>query len=176
MGRSCTTGRSCESVFEITIRATEPSDAEAIHAILTCPGVVANTLGLPWRPLQDTRERTEFRPGTYSFVAVVDGRAVGNLGLHLEQNPRRRDVATFGMAVHDDFQNRGIGSALMSTMVDLADNWLGLRRIEMQVWADNVPAVHLYEKFGFVIEGTGRQYARRAGELIDAYFMARLRS
>ena len=161
---------------EITIRATEPSDAEAIHAILTCPGVVSNTLGLPWRPLQDTRERAELRPGRHSFVALVDGRVVGNLGLHVSQNPRRRDVADIGMAVHDDFQNRGVGSAMMSAMVDLADNWLGLRRIELQVWTDNAPAVHLYEKFGFVIEGTGQQYARRAGELVDAYFMARLRT
>ena len=161
---------------EVTIRATEPFDAEAIHAILTCPGVVANTLGLPWRPVQDTRERAELRPGWHSFVALVDCQVVGNLGLHISQNPRRRDVADIGMAVHDDFQNRGVGSAMMSAMVDLADNWLGLRRIELQVWTDNAPAVHLYEKFGFVIEGTGRQYARRAGELVDAYFMARLRT
>jgi putative acetyltransferase len=80
-----------------------------------------------------------------------------------------------GMSVHDDYQGRGVGTALMAAMVDLADNWLGLRRIELQVWTDNAPAIHLYEKFGFAIEGTGRQFARRAGELIDAYYMARLR-
>ena len=80
------------------------------------------------------------------------------------------------MSVHDDFQNRGVGSALMAAMVDLADNWLGLRRIELEVWTDNAPAVHLYEKFGFKIEGRGRQFARRAGQLVDAYYMARLRA
>ena len=52
--------------------------------------------------------------------------------------------------------------------------WPG-RRIELEVWTDNAPAIHMYDKFGFVIEGTGRQYARRAGALVDAYFMARLR-
>jgi putative acetyltransferase len=64
----------------------------------------------------------------------------------------------------------------MAAMIDLADNWLGLRRLELEVWADNAAAIHLYEKFGFVVEGTGRQFARRAGELVDAHFMARLRS
>jgi putative acetyltransferase len=80
------------------------------------------------------------------------------------------------MSVHDAFQNRGVGSALMRAMIDLADNWLGLRRLELEVWTDNTLAIHLYEKFGFAVEGTGRQYARRAGELVDCYFMARLKA
>jgi putative acetyltransferase len=163
-------------VSEITVRALEPSDVEALHEIFSGPGVAANTLQLPWRSLDETRERFGQRqPDAYSFVALVEGRVVGNLGLHIVRTPRRRDVASLGMSVHEDFQNRGVGSALMAAAVDLADNWLGLRRIELEVWTDNRPAVHLYENFGFVIEGTARQYARRAGELIDAYYMARLR-
>ncbi len=166
-------------VSDIVIRAMEPSDVEAVHEILRCPRVVANTLQMPYRPADFTRQR--FLPGqqtdgdTYVLVALVDGRVVGNLGIRAASG-RRRDVGTFGMSVHDEFHGRGVGTALMAAMVDLADNWLGLRRVEMEVWADNAPAVHLYQKFGFVVEGTGRQYARRAGELIDAYFMARLKA
>jgi putative acetyltransferase len=163
-------------VTEISIRSAEPEDAEAIHAILRCPRVVANTLQLPWRPLDYTRQRFTASGGDrHTLVAVVDDRVVGQLGLHLQENPRRRDIATFGMAVHDDFQGRGVGSALMTAMLDLVDNWLGIRRVEMEVWADNAAAIRLYEKFGFEVEGVGRQYGRRAGELVDAYFMARLR-
>jgi putative acetyltransferase len=164
-------------VSEIVIRAAEPSDVEAIHEIMSCPKVVANTLQVPWRPLEYHRERFgESRPDAHVLVALVEARVVGNLGLHIEPGPRRRDVGKFGMSVHDDFQNRGVGSALMAAMVELADNWLGLRRVELEVWTDNAAAIHLYEKFGFVVEGTGRQFARRAGALVDAYYMARLRS
>jgi L-phenylalanine/L-methionine N-acetyltransferase len=163
-------------VSEIQIRALEPSDVDAIHEIMACPGVTANTLQLPWRSRDLTQERFGQRhPDEYRLAAVLDGRVVGNLGLHIVQTPRRRDVGNMGMSVHDEFQNRGVGSALMAAMVDLADNWLGLRRIELEVWTDNHPAVHLYEKFGFVIEGTAHQFARRAGTLVDAYYMARLR-
>jgi putative acetyltransferase len=162
-------------VTEISVRSAEPADAEAIHEILRCPRVFANTLQLPWRPLEYTRQRFTASEGErHTLVAVVDQRVVGNLGLHVMDSPRRRDVGTFGMAVHDDFQGRGVGSALMTAMLELADNWLGLRRLEMQVWADNAAGIHLYEKFGFEVEGVGRQYGRRAGELVDAYFMARL--
>ena len=68
---------------------------------------------------------------------------------------------------------QGVGTALMTAMTDLADNWLGLRRIELHVYTNNEPAVHLYDKFGFVIEGTARQFALRGGAYVDAYAMAR---
>jgi len=163
-------------VSEITIRGAEPSDLEAIHEIFMCPRVTANTLQLPFRSFEWRREHfgPSLRDGHF-LVAVVDGRVVGNLGLDIEQGARRRDVGKCGMSVHDDYQNRGVGSALMAAMIDLADNWLGLRRLELEVWTDNAAAIHLYEKFGFLIEGTGHEYARRAGKLVDAYFMARLR-
>ena len=178
-GRWRTTGccRANLCVADVFIRAAEPSDIEAIHEIFMCPGVTANTLQLPWRSLEWRREFIgQLQRDGHFLVGVLDGRVVGNLGLHIEQGPRRRDVGKFGMSVHDDYQNRGIGSALMEAMIELADDWLGLRRLELEVWSDNAAAIHLYEKFGFVIEGTGRQYARRAGELIDAYYMARLRA
>jgi putative acetyltransferase len=162
-------------VPEIRIRAAEPGDAEAIYDIFACRSVAANTLQLPWRTLEQQRARLEPDPNVHRLVAEVEGRVVGMLGLHLEPSPRRRDCAGFGMAVHDAYQGQGIGSALLKAMIELADDWLGLRRIELQVFTDNTAAVHLYEKFGFVVEGTLKQYARRAGTLVDAYFMARLR-
>ena len=80
------------------------------------------------------------------------------------------------MAVHDDWQGRGVGSALMAALVDLAENWIDVQRIELTVYADNAAAVHLYKKFGFEVEGTLRSYAFRHGVYVDAYYMARLRA
>ena len=37
------------------------------------------------------------------------------------------------MAVRDDWQGRGIGSALMSAAIDRADNWMNVLRIELTV-------------------------------------------
>jgi L-phenylalanine/L-methionine N-acetyltransferase len=160
----------------IQVRAREPRDLEAVAEIFACPGVVAGTLQLPLRSLEEVRERFgERHPGMHSLVAELDGRVVGVLGLHVEANPRRRHCASIGMGVHDRFQGRGVGSALMAAITDLADNWLGLRRIELTVYADNAPAVHLYEKFGFAVEGTLRDFALRNGAYVDAYAMARLR-
>ena len=80
------------------------------------------------------------------------------------------------MAVRDDWQGKGVGSALMEAALDLADNWLNLTRLELTVFADNVPAIRLYEKFGFTAEGTLRQYALRDGQYQDCLIMARIRN
>jgi putative acetyltransferase len=79
------------------------------------------------------------------------------------------------MAVHDAFAGRGAGSALMAALLDVADRWLGLRRIELTVYADNSRAIALYERFGFEREGLHKAFALRDGVFVDALAMARLR-
>jgi putative acetyltransferase len=113
--------------------------------------------------------------GLYSLVACVEEEVVGSLSL--ENTPTRwrmRHVASLGMAVRDDWQGRGVGTALMEAALDLADNWLNLTRIELRVYVDNAAAIALYEKFGFEIEGTHRRLAFRNGEYVDGYSMARI--
>jgi putative acetyltransferase len=79
------------------------------------------------------------------------------------------------MSVRDDWQGKGAGSALLQAAIELAERWLNVSRMELQVYTDNQPAIALYKKFGFVIEGTLRKMAFRDGEYVDAYAMARLR-
>jgi len=67
-----------------------------------------------------------------------------------------------------------VGSALIVAGLDLADRWLNYRRLELTVYTDNVAALGLYRKFGFVIEGTHRDFAFRDGRYVDAHAMARL--
>ena len=87
---------------------------------------------------------------------------------------RRAHVGSIGIFVHDDYQNQGIGSQLMAAIIDLAENWLNLKRLELIVNTDNPSAIRLYEKFGFEKEGTLRKNAFRDGAYIDAYTMAKV--
>ena len=97
------------------------------------------------------------------------------MALDVMENPRRGHVAKFGISVAADMQGRGVGRRLMSEMVNVCDNWLRIERIELTVFADNPAAVALYKNFGFEIEGTGRKFALRNGEYVDAYYMARMK-
>jgi len=108
------------------------------------------------------------------IVAALDGCIVGSADV-FQYKGHRRHVGDLFVAVHDDFQRRGIGSVLIATLVDVADNWLDPKRLELTVYVDNAPAIRLYRKFGFEEEGTRRGDAFRAGQYVDSFVMARLR-
>ncbi|MFQ5578177.1 MAG: GNAT family N-acetyltransferase [Anaerolineae bacterium] len=78
-------------------------------------------------------------------VETTRQKVVGLIGLHCQQG-RRAHAGRIGMMVHDDYQNRGAGAALLAAVIDLADNWLNLGRLELTVYTDNAPAIHLYKK------------------------------
>jgi L-phenylalanine/L-methionine N-acetyltransferase len=161
----------------VSVRHAEPEDYEAMHRIMSAPRAAAGTLQLPLQPAEAWRKRLAEPPeGLFLLVACVEGEVVGNLGLETFPNrPRIRHSGTIGMAVRDEWQGKGVGTELMRTALDLADNWLNLTRIELTVYTDNAAAVALYEKFGFEIEGTHRRYAFRDGGFVDACSMARIR-
>lgn len=110
-----------------------------------------------------------------ALVAIIEERIVGNAGLTRLEG-RRSHVGQIGMAVHDAYQGRGIGRALLGELIANAFDWMDIRRLELTVFTDNVPAIALYESCGFVREGTHLAYALRAGRYVDAYAMARIKT
>lgn len=160
-----------------TIRRTTSIDAEAYHKIFSCPKVIYGTLQLPYPSLDIWRKRlSEIPDGVYNLSACVDNEVVGQLGLQTFPNvPRRRHVGQIGMAIHDDWQGKGVGSTLMAAAIDLAEKWLNLSRLELEVYTDNEAAIALYKKFGFITEGTLVRFGYRNGQYVDVFAMARLR-
>lgn len=160
----------------IVIRHAEPGDTEAVHRLFTQPEVYANTLQVPHPSRAMWQERMNQKsPGQYHLVAIVEDQVVGHLMIAAETRPRRSHVASFGLCVDAARHNQGIATALLREMIAMCDNWLRIERIELTVFVDNAPAIALYQKLGFDIEGTGKRYGLRDGDYIDAYFMARLR-
>jgi L-phenylalanine/L-methionine N-acetyltransferase len=161
---------------ELTVRHSRPQDYEAVHQVYSGPRAMADTLGLPFSSSEPWRERlAEQREGEFSLVACAGSEVVGHLSVYLYPEPRRRHSGHFGMAVRDDWQGKGVGTKLLEAALDLADNWLGLTRLDLRVFVDNEAAIVLYQKFGFEVEGTHKWFALRGGEYADAHVMARLK-
>ena len=160
-----------------TIRRAEAGDYEAICHIFSHPRVIWGTLQVPYPSVDAWRKRlAEPQDGYFSLLACVEKEVIGQLGLNTYiHTPRRRHVGQIGMMIRDDWHGKGAGSALMRAAIDLAEKWLNLSRLELEVYTDNEPAIRLYKKFGFVIEGTLTRYAYRDGQYVDTYAMARLR-
>jgi putative acetyltransferase len=160
---------------ELEIRPVAPEDAEALWRIFRQPGVMETTMGLPSTRLVERRRRIEdMGDDDHMFVAVRHGEVVGAAGLHVAPG-RRRHVGEIGLGVAAAHQGKGVGTALLAALLDLADDWLGLRRVELHVMADNERARGLYERQGFELEGLLRAFAASEGRLADVWLMARLR-
>lgn len=163
----------------VSVRRATALDAQALADLMADEAVFAGVLQMPYPSAERWRRRLEAQLGDDSsdlhLVAVADGALIASAGIHMFASaPRRRHVGGLGMTVAVDWQGRGIGTTLMTALLDWADNWMGLLRIELTVYTDNGRAIALYEKFGFVREGTHRAFALRRGAYVDAHAMARL--
>lgn len=158
------------------IRHAEPEDLPAIKAIYAQPSVYANTLQLPFQSSHSWQKLFVHQPDFYNLVAERNEQVIGQLGLQVFQNPRRRHAAEIGMGVSEDFQGQGVGSALLRAALDMADNWLNLHRLELQVYTSNEHAIALYERFGFEAEAELTDYALQYGRFVSVLTMARIKA
>lgn len=159
---------------DVTIRAPVPEDVDALTEMVNMPGVRFGTMRLPYTSRTFIEKRIAPQDGIHALIAVCEGAPVGQ-GVLVQHRGRRSHAGEIYLFVHDDHVGKGIGTALMRAMLDLADNWIGLRRIELTVNVDNERAIKLYERMGFEHEGTRRADVLRDGQLVDCHMMARLR-
>ncbi len=157
------------------IRPVRIEDADQINELRRQPNVMEYTLGLPSERVTANRQFVEgLGPNDHLMVAEVEGRIAGMAGLHVAHG-KRRHVAVLGISVHDAYQGRGIGRLLMASLLDIADNFLGLVRVELEVLVDNTRAITLYESLGFQTEGLKRGDIFRRGAYLDVVVMGRIR-
>ena len=108
------------------------------------------TQGLPPR-VEESREEwlKSLLEGGINLLAIVEGKIVGHAVLLEMESGRRCEFLVF---VHQDYQNRGIGTALSERVRDLAQR-IGYCQIWLMVEAVNFKAIHVYRKVGFCLVG-----------------------
>ncbi|MEL6233104.1 MAG: GNAT family N-acetyltransferase [Pseudomonadota bacterium] len=159
----------------IAIREPREGDVPALLELMNCPGVRYGTARMPFTTEGWVRTRVPTtNPNVTSVVALVDDTARGSASF-LRGSDRSAHSAQMGFSVHDRFTRRGLGRAMMTALIEVADRWLGLRRLHLTVSVDNAAAIGLYHSAGFEIEGRLRGDILRDGMLVDSYAMARVR-
>ena len=91
--------------------------------------------------------------GLIAFVAEIEGVLAGELTLFVDNKPRTRHCISFGLGVHPDYAGRGVGERLIRTALDYSRNWLGITRMELEVFPDNERALRLYERLALSVKG-----------------------
>jgi RimJ/RimL family protein N-acetyltransferase len=108
-------------------------------------------------------------------LAVVE-RATGRYAGEAVLNELDGDnqSCSFRIALTSDHTNRGLGTEATRLILGHAFDTVGVHRVELDVYSFNPRARRVYEKVGFVYEGTKRHALRWNGEWVDAYVMAML--
>ena len=158
----------------VKIRPLHPDDIPALHQLFRHPLVANTTAQMPTFELKDAQKRLKpTHRGMYRLVADLHGQAIGVCTIFQADLKRRSHSAGLGMMLLPEYWGYGIGSQLLAAIIDIADNWLGLRRIDLEVTTDNPAGIALYRKFGFEHEGTIPYYLFGGGRWAHVQVMSR---
>jgi RimJ/RimL family protein N-acetyltransferase len=167
-------GNSQETVY---LRALNMSDLERTLQWHNDPELY-KTLGGTFRPVSRSTEEEWLRnvisasPRNVNLaICARDGdEHIGNLYLRdIDWVSRRCELhLLIGAKKH---QSRGFGKSAIRLIKDYAFGELGLRRLYLEVLADNAVAVQVYEKCGFQKEGCLRSHVFKAGTFKDVLLM-----
>lgn len=98
--------------------------------------------------------KSELENGNSKYlVAKIDNKIVGFAGII----PIVDEADISNIVVHKDFRSQKIGSCLLEGLLDLASS-LNLKCINLEVRESNIPAIKLYEKYGFEVCGLRKKY------------------
>lgn len=111
------------------------------------------------------------RDGGIQFVAVDRGAVVGWCDVRRSPFEGFRHVGILGIGLAADCRGKGIGPQLLARTIEAAAA-AGVSRVELEVFASNRRAVHVFEQSGFVREGVKRGARILDGRVDDVVGMA----
>ena len=171
-----------QSPFEgklIRLRAREPEDEPLLFRWFN-DAEVTEHLAMRY-PLSHAKERefieSQKAPGYqhagFAVETLAEGELIGGVDL-LATSPENRS-ARLGIAIGDKARwDGGYGTDTMRTVCRFGFDTMNLHRIELDVYADNLRAQHVYEKVGFRVEGRRREALYKFGRYHDVIVMGLL--
>jgi RimJ/RimL family protein N-acetyltransferase len=162
----------------LTIRNALPSDAGALTSYVAA--IVAERLPVLFaREASPTPEQIAAMIARHAedersiLLLALDGDTiVGMLDFSPRARPQQRHVGTFGMSVARTARGRGIGTRLVRALYEFAQAH-GYRKLELEVFATNGPAIVLYESEDFAHEGRRRGAVMVGDEAVDLLMMGK---
>ena len=112
------------------------------------------------------KEEFESPNSKYIIAKTNDGEIIGFAGIKIILD----NADIMNIVVKKSWRNQGVGNLLLNNLISLCKNF-NLSSLSLEVNEDNLPAIHLYEKFGFKQIGLRKNYYKDKSALIMQYFI-----
>lgn len=167
---------------EVYFSEAEPADAVAFIDFMNQVARESDYLVMDESGFRFSQEEMERifeagieNPGELCLLAKVGSEVIGAISVKSSKQFRISHIGNIFIAIKKDYWGHGLGTILLDEVIEWAQEMDLLKRLELTVQVRNQAAVHLYQKMGFVIEGTQVRGARTdEGEWLDLYYMGRL--
>lgn len=164
-----------EEVVPVRIRSIRESDAGSFREALDVVARERRYLMMTEAPPLERLEKfvaDAVKRGLPQCVAVEGERVVGWCDA-IPGNPAHGNghVGSLGMGLLPGYRGKGLGRQLVEATIQQARQ-LGLEKIELSVYATNLPAIALYRSMGFVEEGRKKRSRMIDGVYDDVILMA----
>ena len=168
--------------LELLIREAEAQDAKHLVDFLNQVGQESDYMTLDDAGILMTEEQMSSfiqhqaaSDNQIYLIALLDDAIAGLVSITADFHERIRHIGQVFIVVKRAFWDQGLGKLLLEEAIDWAENSGVIRRLELTVQARNERAVHLYQTFGFEIEGIQKRGAYLAeGKFLDVYLMGKL--
>ena len=165
----------------LLIRRATPDDAASVLRYLAQVGGESDnlTFGPEGPGLSEADERAflaraSTEPNALALLALHEGVIVGALTFLGGSRPRTRHAGELGISVAQAFTGQGIGRALLGWLIAWAEQGGVVRKLDLRVRVENLDAIRLYQRLGWMVEGCIRRGQGIGEDFSDTLFMGRL--
>ena len=164
---------------QFTIRSAQPADAAGMLAYIRSvaeeteffviqPDEFPPTVEAEQAWIQDHVDH----PGKLLLLAEVDGTIIGNVTFEAGAFRRTSHRGNLGISVTKECRGRGVGKALLVSLLGWATDSPNIVKVCLDVFATNTTAIGLYRKLGFIEEGRRiKDIKRGADDYVDTVMM-----
>ena len=159
---------------QVTIRPISQADIEGFHSCIDSVARERKYLGFTQAaPIDGTRKSLveDMERGVIRLIALDNAKIVGWCHIKPDSLEGFTHTGWLGMGILQEYRHQGIGSALLHQSLAEARN-RGMERVELSVFASNLGAIRLYEKFNFQTEGRKKKARKLDGTYDDIIIMA----
>lgn len=101
---------------------------------------------------QILKEELESENSSY-LIARMNDEIIGFAGIKVVLD----EADIMNIVIKKNYRNQGVGTLLLENLISLAKR-LNLKSLSLEVSEKNLPAIHLYQKFGFESLGVRKNY------------------